>query len=109
MFAGFAILGPLLIFFHANILLFDRNSFNCGRVIELRTIILQSMQHVWVNLFCRFFYIVHAEKGLLVRHENILLRENKIGVSSKICRVLVSQVHIAILKNAFFINQCKVI
>ena len=78
MFAGFAILGPLLIFFHANILLFDRNSFNCGRVIELRTIILQSMQHVWVNLFCRFFYIVHAEKGLLVRHENILLRENKI-------------------------------
>ena len=81
MFAGFAILGPFLIFFHANILLFDRNSFNCGRVIELRTIILQSMQHVWVNLFCRFFYIVHAEKGLLVRHENILLRENKIGVS----------------------------
>ena len=67
MFVGFAILGPLLIFFHANILLFDRNSFNCGRVIELRTIILQSMQHVWVNLFCRFLYIVHAEKGLLVR------------------------------------------
>ena len=66
MFTAFAIFGPLLTFFHFHIVLVEQNSFNCARFMEMRTIIIQSLLHVVMNLLCRFFYIVHADKGLLV-------------------------------------------
>ena len=66
-FAVFVVLGPLLATFYFLIVMVARDSFNCSRFMEIRHIIVLSLLHVTWNLFSRFFYIVHADKGLVVR------------------------------------------
>ena len=44
----------------------DRSAFNCARFIEIRLVIYESLKVVFLNVFFRFFYIVHADKGFVV-------------------------------------------
>ena len=66
-FGAFLIFGPLLVGFYFFMMMVERNGFTCSRFMEIRHIIVLSLLHVTWNLFCRFFFIVHADKGLVVR------------------------------------------
>ena len=70
----FVVFGPLLASFYFLIMMVERSSFNCSRFMEIRHVIVLSLLHVTWNLFCRFFYIVHADKGLVVRSCRVLNR-----------------------------------
>ena len=67
MLAAFAIFGPILAAFYFKLMMVERSAWNCSRFMEARTVIHQSLINITLNLLCRFFYILHAEKGLLVR------------------------------------------
>ena len=43
-----------------------RTSFNCSRYMEIRIVVLDSLKIVSMNVLFRFFYVVHADKGLVV-------------------------------------------
>ena len=66
MLTAFAIFGPILAAFYFKLMMVERNEWNCSRFMEARVLVLQSLLHITMNLLCRFFYILHAEKGLLV-------------------------------------------
>ena len=66
MFFIFTFLGPFLAFFLWRIILEERSSFNCARFMEIRVIILESLKVISMNVLFRFFFVVHAEKGLVV-------------------------------------------
>ena len=73
-FGAFVVFGPFLASFYFLIMMAERNSFNCSKLMEIRHIIVQSLLHVIMNLMCRFFYVVHADKGLLVRSFHIAFK-----------------------------------
>ena len=66
MLAIFSVFGPILVTFHFTIIFEERNDFSCARFMEVRTVVLESLKIVFFDVLFRFFFIVHAEKGLLV-------------------------------------------
>jgi hypothetical protein len=63
----FVLLGPVLIVFSLRLLLEQdsRSDYNCARFMEVRSVISDSLMIIATNLCVRFFFIVHADKGLL--------------------------------------------
>ena len=43
-----------------------RTSFNCSRYMEIRMLVLDSLKIISMNVLFRFFFILHADKGLVV-------------------------------------------
>ena len=78
----FMIFGPIQEVFFFRIIMGERSNFNCARYMELRTVILNTLNIVLMDVLFRFFYIVHAEKGLVVR----------VGVDEVVCAPCTVQV-----------------
>ena len=43
-----------------------RTSFACSHYMEIRMVVLDSLKIISINVLFRFFYVVHADKGLVV-------------------------------------------
>ena len=65
-FVAAIIFGPFLAGFYFRLMLVERDDFNCSRFMEIRSVILMMYLHVVMNLMCRFFFVVHADRGLVV-------------------------------------------
>ena len=52
-----------------------RTSFNCARYMEIRIVVLDSLKIISMNVLFRFFYIVHADKGLVVCFPGLMMLE----------------------------------
>jgi hypothetical protein len=63
----FVLLGPALVDFSLRVLLEEdaRSDYNCARFMEVRVVISVSLTIIATNLGVRFFFIVHADKGLV--------------------------------------------
>ena len=45
----------------------EQRSADCARLMEFRNVIGESFKIISVNLMFRFFFVVHAEKGLFIK------------------------------------------
>ena len=79
LFGIIAIFGPLLCFFYFEV--FEQQyglndakkqerKQDCARLIEFRNAIGESLRIISVNLMFRYFFVVHADKGLSVHGES---------------------------------------
>ena len=73
-----AIFGPFVINFSFDIFehqfsdleRHDERSADCARLMEFRNVIGESFKIIGVNLMFRFFFVVHAEKGLYIKERS---------------------------------------
>ena len=73
-----AFFGPFVVYFYFDVFEHQFSSFaspseryaSCARLLEFRNVIGESLKIISVNLMFRFFFVVHAEKGLYIQNRS---------------------------------------
>ena len=78
LFGLLGIFGPFVFYFYFEVLehqllsqeFLKERSADCARLMEFRNVIGESFKIISVNLMFRFFFVVHAEKGLYIKNRS---------------------------------------
>ena len=73
-----AFFGPFVVYFYFDVFEHQLSSSaspseqfaSCARLLEFRNVIGESFKIISVNLMFRFFFVVHAEKGLIIKNRS---------------------------------------